>query len=175
VLVFDYRGYGESTGEPTAEGLKEDAVAVFDFLVSRGVDKKKIIPYGRSVGSGPAASLANRRDAPGLILVQPFTSTLAMGKKSFPYLPVRFILKEIFDNKDELSRMQKPLLIIHGDRDNIVPYSMGKELHNTAVSLEKTFVTLKRGDHNNIGATHPRQLCEAIRKFIERISPDEED
>lgn len=169
MLVFDYRGYGDSTGKPTAQGIKDDAVAVYDFLVSRNVEPGTIVPYGRSIGSGAASHLANQRDVAGLILVQPLTSTLDMGRKTYPWLPIRLLLTERIDNSAELARFEAPLLIIHGDRDDIVPYSMGLDLYKNAITKEKEMVTLEGGDHNRIGDTHGRQIVESVRDWLNRL------
>lgn len=170
VLLFDYRGYGDSEGAPSAAGIKEDVLAVYDHLIAQGVTKDRIVPYGRSVGSGPAVHLANQRQVAGLILVQPLTSTLAMGKRSFPFLPVKLLLREILDNEAELSKYEGPLLILHGDADEIVPFEMGKRLFEIAPGEKKNFVPLRGGDHNNLGRTHSRQILEAVRNFLESLS-----
>lgn len=171
LLLFDYRGYGESTGSPSVKGLEEDTLAVYDYLVAQGVAGEKIISYGRSIGSGPAAYLAHSRKVAGLVLVQPLTSTLEMGKRSFPFLPVGLFLTEIIDNKTALSRYDGPLLILHGDRDDIVPYEMGQELHRISASRHKRFVTLEGGDHNNLGSTHKKELLSTIRAWMDTLSP----
>jgi len=171
MLVFDYRGYGDSTGKPTAKGIKEDAIAVHDFLVSRGVKPETIVPYGRSIGSGAASFMANQRAVAGLILVQPLTSTLDMGRKTYPFLPIRFLLTERLDNSAELARFELPLLIIHGDCDDIVPYSMGQELYRDAITKDKKMITLEGGDHNYIGDTHGKEIVNAVREWLDHLSP----
>jgi len=169
VLIFDYRGYGESPGSPSAEGVNQDTLAVYDYLVSQGISGKNIIPYGRSIGSGPATYLANRREVAGLILMQSITSTLEMGKHAFPFLPIKLLIREKIDNKAELSRFMGPLLIMHGDRDDIVPYAMGKELFRIAASKKKSFHELKGGDHNSIGFTHGNQITGTIQSWLDSL------
>jgi fermentation-respiration switch protein FrsA (DUF1100 family) len=171
VLLFDYRGYGESTGSPTALGIKEDALAAYDFLRSRGVEADRIVPYGRSIGSGAAAHLANERDVAGLILVQPFTSTADMGRHAYPFLPVKLLLKENLDNVAELTRYEGPLLVLHGDADDIIPYAMGKRLFDSAASEKKTMVTLEGGDHNSIGFTHSNRILDSIAEWLDGLTP----
>ena len=170
VLLFDYRGYGESTDSPSVDGLNKDALAAFNFLIGRGVEGGSIVPYGRSLGSGPAAYLANRREVAALILVQPMTGTVQMGKSAFPFLPVRLLLREIIDNESELSVFDGPLLVLHGDRDDIVPYSMGKRLFTLSPSKNNRFITLEGGDHNSLGHTHGKEMIESIRTFLEILS-----
>ncbi|MFH2000559.1 MAG: alpha/beta hydrolase, partial [Planctomycetota bacterium] len=145
--------------------------AVYDFLVSRGVQPGTIVPYGRSIGSGAASFLANQRHVAGLILVQPLTSTLDMGRKAYPYLPIRLLLTERIDNTVELARYEAPLLILHGDCDEVVPYSMGQELFRNAVSPDKRMVTLEGGDHNFIGTTHGAQIIDAVSEWLDHLSP----
>lgn len=169
MLLFDYRGFGESTGSPSAEGVIADTLAVYDYLAAQGVSGEKIVPYGRSIGSGPAAVLANQRPIAGLILVQPITSTVAIGKKAYPFLPVRLLLREILDNEQEIQRFNGPLMILHGDRDEIVPYAMSQRLLELAGGSEKTLVTLKGGDHNQIGYTHGKVIVESVRQWLDRL------
>jgi fermentation-respiration switch protein FrsA (DUF1100 family) len=170
VFLFDYRGYGESTGSPSADGIKEDAIAVYEYLVKQGVEWHTIVPYGRSLGSGPAAYLANQRDVGGLILVQPITSTLEMGKHAYPYLPVGLLLREIIDNEAEMNRYDGPLLVVHGEQDDVVPFAMGEKLYNTARSRQKTLVPIPGADHNNLGITHFNALKEAIQEFLNSLN-----
>ncbi len=162
VLLFDYRGYGESTGSPAVEGIFEDVLAVYHFLLKNGVEWHTIIPYGRSLGSGPALHLANQRDVAGLILVSPITSTLEMGQHAYPFLPIKLLLREIIDNRKELRKYNGPLLVLHGSRDDVVPFDMGRKLFEGAKSRDKTFITLEGADHNSLGVTHSRDLIEAM-------------
>ena len=169
VLLFDYRGYGESTGSPSADGIKEDALAVYQFLLKQGLEWHTLVPYGRSLGSGPAAYLANKMDVGGLILAQPITSTLEIGKHAYPFLPVGLILQEILDNETELAGYDGPLLIVHGDQDDVVPFEMGEKLYNSARSRQKSFVSIKGAGHNNLGTTYFRDLQEAISEFLNSL------
>ncbi|MBU0754304.1 MAG: alpha/beta hydrolase [Planctomycetes bacterium] len=169
MILFDYRGYGESTGSPSAEGVIADGLAVYDFLVSQGIKGERIVPYGRSIGSGPATVMANQRETAGLILAQPMTSLLEMGKKSYPFLPIGILLRENLDNESELRRYNGPLLILHGDRDEIVPYTMGERLLEVAGSEKKSLVTLKGGDHNRIGDTHGNQIVDTVKEWLSRL------
>ncbi|MHC4943870.1 MAG: alpha/beta hydrolase [Planctomycetota bacterium] len=169
MVLFDYRGYGESTGTPSANGVMEDALAVYDFLVSQGVKPRHIVPYGRSIGSGPASVLVNEREVAALILVQPITSMLNMGRTAYPFLPVKLLLREKMDNEAELERFKGPLLILHGDQDDIVPYAMGRRLLEVSASEEKSLVTLEGGDHNNIGYTHGRQIVGSVKDWLDRL------
>jgi fermentation-respiration switch protein FrsA (DUF1100 family) len=166
VLLFDYRGYGESTGSPSMEGIYEDTLGAYAFLLTKGVDPDTIIPYGRSIGSGPALYLANRRSVRGLILVQPLTSTYEMGKKSFPFLPIKLLLREIINNEEEIARYKGPLLVMHGNQDDIVPFEMGKRLFNLAPTQSKEFVPLLGGDHNSLGLTHGGKMIQAIQDWL---------
>ena len=169
VLLFDYRGYGESTGSPSADGIKKDALAVYQFLLEQGLEWHTLVPYGRSLGSGPAAYLANKMDVGGLILVQPITSTLEIGKHAYPFLPVGLILREILDNESELAGYDGPLLIVHGDQDDVVPFEMGERLYNTARSRQKTFAPIQGAGHNNLGSVHFRELQNAITTFLNSL------
>lgn len=165
VLLFDYRGYGRSAGTPSEQGTYRDAEAAYRFLVDKkGYRPDQIVIYGESLGCAVALELARRHPPAALILESPFTSILDMGKKIFPYLPLRWILRYHYDNLGKIGGLQCPLLIMHSPQDDVVPFEMGRRLFEAA-PRPKTFFEL-RGSHNDgfldAGDAYPK----AVKDFL---------
>ncbi len=149
VFIFDYRGYGNSEGKPSEEGTYREAEGAIEYLESRpDVDPSKIILFGRSLGSGVAVDLATRHMPYGLILESPFTSAADVAKRAFPFLPVGFLVRDMYDSISKIERISAPLLVLHGDQDDIVPIEIGRRLYETANS-PKTFHTINSAGHND--------------------------
>ncbi len=142
VLVLDYRGYGKSGGTPSEGGVYLDADAGYEYV--RGVEKPVVI-HGQSMGSAVAVELAVRRPCAGLVLESPFTSGREIAMRS---TRLAFFFPWGFDSRSRIACLHAPLLIMHGDRDNVVPYSMGKELFSAAPD-PKQFWTVSGGGHAN--------------------------
>ncbi len=148
LLMFDYRGYGESKGTPSEVGTYRDAEAAYRYLTeTKGIPQDRILFEGESLGCAVALEMALRHPGAGLILESPFTSTVAMGKRIFPWLPVKWIVHYRYDNLAKIPRLKIPLLIMHSPQDGIVPFDMGQELF-AAAPEPKTFFQLV-GGHND--------------------------
>ena len=118
VLIFDYRGYGQSTGKPGENGTYRDAEAAWAYLTeTRGIDPGKIILFGRSLGAAVIADLATRTEPAGVILESAFLSVPDMAATIYPWLPVRWLASYRYDNGDKVTRITQPLLIIHSRRE----------------------------------------------------------
>jgi len=150
LLIFDYRGYGHSTGTPSETGLAHDADAALSWLHSRGWSQQSIVYFGRSLGAAVAVDLARRSPPAGLILETPFTSLRAMGRQHYPLLSglLGWVIRDEYDNLGKIAAINSPLLILHGDRDQIVPEAMARQLFAAARST-KTFYLIAGADHNN--------------------------
>lgn len=150
VLVFDYRGFGRSQGEPTEEGIVEDARAARFWLAERtGVAEDEIIIMGYSLGGGVAVELAAADGAKGLVLINTFTSLPDVASFHVPWLPVHWGMINQFDSESRITKYHGPLLQIHGDADQAVPYELGMKLHQLHPG-PKRFVTIPGGDHFDI-------------------------
>lgn len=148
VLIFDYRGYGQSTGKPTEKGTYRDADAAWQYLVEqRGIRPEHIILFGRSLGASIAADLATRQAAAGVILESAFTSVPDVAAKFYPWLPVRWMSRYQYNTRKQLADIHSPVLIVHSRDDEIIPYSNGEHLFETA-NEPKQFLEL-RGGHND--------------------------
>jgi fermentation-respiration switch protein FrsA (DUF1100 family) len=167
-FVFDYRGYGCSTGTPTEEGTYDDAAAALAWLYQRpDFDASRIFFYGFSLGTGIASELAMREPSAGLILRSPFTSIRGMIIDWYP--KTRFLLAAApwlpLTNYDTLSRiphLDRPLLVMHGDADETVPQYMGRAVYDAAPE-PKTFVSFPQMGHKDIAND---LVVPAIRSFI---------
>lgn len=148
VLIFDYRGYGESSGSPGEQGTYRDAMSAWRHLTeTRHIPAASIVFFGESLGGAVAAWLAERHPPGALVLYATFTSVADMARTLYPILPVRPIVRLVYDTRAALARVASPVLIMHSSEDEIVPYSQGETLYATAPG-RKELVTL-RGGHND--------------------------
>lgn len=147
VLSLDYRGFGRSEGVPTETGVLADARAARAWLAKRtGVRECDILLMGHSLGGGVAVDLAAKDNCRGLILASTFTSMPDAAAHHLPYLPTNVLMRNRFDSLRKIDQFHGPLLMVHGDRDRVVPYEQGKKLFAKA-NEPKRFVTNAGGDH----------------------------
>jgi fermentation-respiration switch protein FrsA (DUF1100 family) len=150
VFIFDYRGYGKSEGSPDEHGIYRDTEAAYAFLTGdRGVVPERIVLLGRSLGSAPAVRLATRVPHAGTVLVSPLPSTKRMARRMFGGLPVDLFMRSRFPVIDWVAQRDTPLLVMHGDRDQVIPVSFGREVFEAAAE-PKQFVLLPGAGHNDI-------------------------
>ncbi len=144
VLLVEYPGYGRSGGSPTQETITEVVLSAYDALSERpDVDSERIIAYGRSVGAGAACALAASRKVAALILESAFTSVRPFARRML--VPGALVL-DPFDNVSVVSEFTRPILIIHGARDNIIPPAHARKLHAAAPHSELEFVPCGHND-----------------------------
>lgn len=149
-LIFDYRGYGQSTGRPTEEGTIIDAIACRQWLLdNKGIAPDGIIIFGRSLGGAVAALTAARiPEAPpaALVIESSFTSVPDLGARLYPWLPVRLFARYAYNAQKAIQTVNCPVVIIHSPDDEMIPFEMGRRLYDSAPD-PKRFVELK-GTHN---------------------------
>ena len=171
VLLFDYRGFGDSEGSPTEGGLYEDARAVRRYVAGRSdVQADRLVYFGESLGSAVAVRLAVEHAPAALILRSPFTSLVDVGRLHYPILPVRWLLRDRFSSIDAIASVRSPVLIVAGDRDRIVPVEQSRRLFERA-SGPRELVVVRGADHNDAELIEGRQVIDAVRKFLEKHSP----
>jgi hypothetical protein len=167
VLMLDYRGYGKSEGWPTEKGLYKDAEAAYAHLISRGHDPSNIVIHGESLGSAVAVDLASRLECRLLILEAPFPSARAVAGRVLPLLGPALVFG--FDAGRKIGNVRAPILIIHGDRDEVIDFDLGKDLFAAAPEPKK-FWQAQGAGHNNLrqalGAEYGRRLSEVYRKGL---------
>jgi len=132
-FIFDYRGYGNSEGKPTEEGTYLDTEAAHTWLiVNKKIAAGNIIVVGRSLGGSIAAWLASRVQVRGLVLESSFTSYVDIGRRFYPYMPVRWFARFGYRTVDYLDTVNCPVMVIHSRNDEVVPFEFGLELYERA-------------------------------------------
>lgn len=170
ILMMSYRGYSGSTGSPTEAANVADARLAYDLLINEGMAPEDIILYGESLGTAVAARIAAERPVGGLILDSPFTSAVDVGARHYPFFPVRLLMQDRYEVLPYVAKIQTPLLVIHGERDEIVPVDMGRQVYAAANSPKK-LVTFPLAGHND-HALHGS--FEAIQAWIAQLRAGEE-
>ncbi len=168
VLMFDYRGYGDSTGKPSEAGTYQDAQAMWNFLVNeKGYQPKDIIVLGRSLGGGIATWLAVENSPGAMVLESAFTSVPDMGRRTYPFLPIRLLCRTQYNNLERVRRIEVPKLICHSPDDEVVPYEMGQRLL-VAAAEPKFFVELS-GGHNITTFDSRGRLDDGLRRLVAQM------
>ncbi len=170
ILIFDYRGYGNSAGKPSEPGLYADADAALAYLRSRpDIDTTRLTLFGRSLGCAVAVHLATRHPIKAVILESPFTSIDAMARHMrgplTSIIPTSWLIRSEFDSLSKIPNINAPILIIHGDQDDIAPIQMARELY-AAANPPKQFHPIAGAGHNNVILTGGDAYFTALKEFI---------
>jgi uncharacterized protein len=174
VLIIDYPGFGRSSGTPSEAGCYAAADAAYDWL-TQGPGPKvpagKILIYGASLGGGVAVDLASRREHRTLILAKTFTSMPDVGQGLYPWLPVRWLMRNRFDSLSKIGRCRRPVFVAHGTVDGLIPFAHGERLC-AAANEPKRFFAMPGVDHNEgWGAGFFPALKEFLREAEGRAMP----
>jgi fermentation-respiration switch protein FrsA (DUF1100 family) len=172
VLLVGYRGFGVNTGKPSEEGLYADSRAALTILTEVGEWERPIILYGESLGTAVATNLAAELASAGtpaaaLILEAPFPSVASVAKYHYPFVPVKWLLKDHFDQASRISRISAPVLIFHGDQDKTIPIHLGKVLFDKAL-MPKQSKWFEGAGHNNLFDVGAGELSI---NFIRQLNP----
>jgi hypothetical protein len=167
VLLFDYRGYGRSEGAPDEEGTYRDARAAYRFLVeTKGIDPATVVLFGESLGAAVAVQLAIEKPARALVLESPFASIAAMARAAYPFLPpVGPLLRTRYDTFSKVPGLRMPLLVLHGERDSIVPIAQARRVFEAAPE-PKRFFAIPGADHNDTYLAGGRPYWQVWREFL---------
>ena len=166
VLLFDYRGYGGNPGRPSEDGLAADARAAQSWLAAQPeVDPDRIAYFGESLGAAVAVGLAAERPPAALVLRSPFTSLADVGAVHYPWLPVRQLLLDRYPSIDRIGSLAAPVLVIAGDRDDIVPATLSKRLYDAAPE-PKRFLSIPGTGHNDPALLDGRHMLSEIERFL---------
>jgi pimeloyl-ACP methyl ester carboxylesterase len=169
VFLFDYRGYGRSSGKPSEDGLYQDALAAHAYLTTvRGVRPERLVLFGRSLGAAVAADLASRKPAAGLILEAAFPSLAAVVRVHAWGLPLHWLFSGRFPLHERLARVRMPVLVLHGDRDTIVPLALGRAVFEAA-QPPKWFFVIAGADHNTTAQVGGQAYVGRLRQFIDHV------
>lgn len=168
VFIMDYRGYGRSQGDPTEEGIYKDALAAYDYLLSRtDINHEKIIGYGASLGGVVAVDLATKRKLAALIVDSSFPSAADISKTIYPFIPA-FLLKTKMNSVDKVGAITVPKLFIHSLNDEIVSFRLGKQLFEAAAG-PKEFLQIT-GGHNTNHIDSRDKFLSGIGSFLLELS-----
>jgi hypothetical protein len=167
VYMMTYRGYGGGTGKPTEANNVADARLALGALVHEGVEPSSIILYGESLGTGIAVRLAAERQVAGVVLDAPYTSLVDVAAGVYPFLPVRLALADRYESSKYIKQVHAPLLILHGERDEVIPVAMGRELFRLA-NEPKRLAVFPNGGHSDLYLDGNGAL-EAMRSWVNEL------
>ncbi len=170
LFIFDYRGFGRSTGAPSEWGTYVDARAALQYLRGRpGVDPERLVYFGHSLGASIAVELAMGTSPLGLVLVSPFTSIREMADLTPMFRPFSWLVRGRYDSLARLPSIKHPILVLHGDLDTLVPIAQGRKVFYAA-NEPKRFVTLRGAAHNDTCIVTQEELVEALAQFKAEVS-----
>lgn len=166
VFIFDYRGYGKSTGRPSEKGIYTDALCAYDYLVNNEkIKPADIILLGRSLGAAAAMEVATKREARSLIVESGFLSTGHMARHMALFSLVSPLIPRNYNNLEKIKTILIPKLIMHGDNDELVPFSMGQKLYEAA-NPPKYFYPVQGAGHNDTYIVGGQGYENILREFV---------
>jgi fermentation-respiration switch protein FrsA (DUF1100 family) len=167
LIALSYRGYGGSSGRPTEKGLIDDALAAYAFAAAR-YPASRLALWGESLGTGVAVALAAQKPVGRIVLESPFTSIADIAAQIYWFFPVRLLIKDSFHSDLLIGTVTAPFLILHGDKDSIVPITLGDQLYKL-ITAPKRFVRFPGAGHNELAAYG---AIEAAKQFLsEPVQP----
>jgi fermentation-respiration switch protein FrsA (DUF1100 family) len=170
IFIFDYRGYGLSGGRPSEAGTYRDGVAALEQLAEKiGSRRPPSVLFGRSLGAAVAVEMATLFPTDGLILESPFLSIREMARVIFPRLPIGSLLTTRYNVHEKIKSIKVPLLVLHGDRDDIVPFEHGQMIFEAAPE-PKRFFKIAGAAHNDTYAVGGRGYFQQLKEFIDWVS-----
>ncbi len=162
VLAISYRGYPGSEGTPSESGLVKDSEAALKFALDQNYHLQDLIFFGESLGSGVAVQLASRFDPYSVILESPFSSIASVAQKIYWYVPVNLLLRDKFESQKFAPKISAPVLIFHGNNDQVVPYVEGQKLYEV-IKARKKFISVEGAGHLDFSDEF---LIEEMKKFL---------
>lgn len=167
IFIFDYRGYGRSSGRPSEKGLYKDGQAAYDYLVNeKGYSAERIISYGESLGGAIAINLAAEDKVKALITESAFTSVKDVAKTVYPFLP-SFLVSSRFDSVRNIRKVNAPKLIIHSKNDEIIPFSQSVKLFEASAEPRKHLILM--GSHNTCYQDSHELYVSGIMDFLGQL------
>jgi len=143
-----YRSFAGSSGSPSEEALIADSRLAYNYLLKQNLKPENIVVFGESLGTAMAVRLAASVKVGAVVLESPFTSAVNVGALSYPFLPVKFLMKDQYRSDRYIARVKAPVLVVHGGKDSVVPLDMGKKMFELA-NEPKEFILLPEASHND--------------------------
>jgi dipeptidyl aminopeptidase/acylaminoacyl peptidase len=169
VLIFDYPGYGRSTGRADERSCYAAAESAWDWLThEQKIAPEQMLLLGASLGGAMAVELAQHHDCRAAVLIKAFSSIPDMAQQMFPWLPSRYLVRHRYDNCAKLPNLRRPVFVVHGTGDRVIPFSHSERLF-AAANEPKEFLRLEGDDHN---ASLPDGFFERLRRFLAAHAAD---
>tara|TARA_B100000579_G_scaffold121559_1_gene97828 strand:+ start:248 stop:1066 length:819 start_codon:yes stop_codon:yes gene_type:complete len=165
-LLLAWRGFSKNKGVPTEGGLYEDARSALKWLENKGIETSNVIIYGESLGTAVATEIAQNKEFAGIILESPFTSMIEAAKTKYPIFPIKFLLKDKYESDKKIKNITSPILIMHGKKDDLVPFWMGQKMLDLA-NEPKFFYFPEYDDHM---MEFNQDLLNSLDKFIKGLN-----
>ncbi len=172
VLALSWRGYGNSTGTPTEQGLYDDGRAAIGWLLRQGVALDHLIVVGESLGTGVAVQMPTEFDIAGMLLIAPYTKLTDIGARQYPFVPVELLMKDKFASIDKLDLVNAPLVVVHSEDDTLVPTAMGKALYEAAKAPKELLLFADRS-HVDFLREEIARAAGALVHLVKAAKPDE--
>ena len=164
LLLVTWRYNAGAGGEASEEGLLTDGRAALGFVGAQGIPERRIVLHGESLGSGVAVAMALEHEVGGLVLVYPYSSMTDVAEDRFWFAPVRMLIQDEFDSVARIGKVRAPILMIHGERDRIIPVRFARRLYEAAPEPKEGHF-LPEGNHANLYRLGAGQL---VLDFLER-------
>ena len=165
-LIIAWRGFSGNDGKPSEENLYIDGNSSIKWLKNLGLSEKDIIIYGESLGTGVATEIAKNNNFAGLVLETPFTSMIEAAKNFYPYIPVRILLRDKYENDKKIKNINIPVFVMHGEADQIVPFWMGKKIYEMANQPKYSYFT----EYDNHMMEFDEKLVFELRTFFKSLN-----
>ena len=166
LLLVEYRGYGENPGNPTENGFHKDGLAAIEFLTKQSISKQKTILYGESLGCGVAVKLSIKEKYKAIILEAPYTSIAEVAARHYWYLPAKWLVLDRFDILSIIKNIKSPLLVLHGEKDNVISLDLGKKIFKSAPEPKRAIFVSDAG-HNNL---YEFKIFDKIKHFLKELN-----
>ena len=165
-LIIAWRGFSGNEGKPTEDGLYIDGKSAVNWVLEQGIKEENIVLYGESLGTGITLEIAQNKNFAGVILETPFTSMVDAAKNFYPYIPVNLLLKDRYENEKKVRSINIPIMIMHGEKDTIVPFSMGKKSFEIANEPKYSYFT----NYDNHMMEYDENLVLALKSFLRSLN-----
>ena len=165
-LIIAWRGFSGNDGKPSEENLYIDGNSSIKWLKNLGLSEKDIIIYGESLGTGVATEIAKNNNFAGLVLETPFTSMIEAAKNFYPYIHVRILLRDKYENDKKIKNINIPVFVMHGEADQIVPFWMGKKIYEMANQPKYSYFT----EYDNHMMEFDEKLVFELRTFFKSLN-----